>query len=156
MKTEQMKTVLIEIQARHNPRVTSSKRLVVTPVHRSHTLFEMRFSTGTTIGSKSRQRTATLSMHAGSRCPRLADGKPETPHNRPSCTLGQKLESDMSETENVGQGADKRELARRLREVTSAGIRDCVDALAKAGGDFDRAVEILRVKGLAIIIRERK
>lgn len=61
-----------------------------------------------------------------------------------------------TETENVGQGADKRELARRLREVTSAGMRDCVDALAKAGGDFDRAVEILRVKGSAIIIRERK
>ena len=36
-----------------------------------------------------------------------------------------------------------------LRERTGAGMMDCKAALAEAGGDVDRAVEILRVKGQA-------
>jgi elongation factor Ts len=36
-----------------------------------------------------------------------------------------------------------------LRERTGAGIMDCKAALAEAGGDVDRAIEILRVKGQA-------
>src|SRR6266516_4022005 len=36
-----------------------------------------------------------------------------------------------------------------LRERTGAGVMDCKAALAEAGGDVDRAVEILRVKGQA-------
>ena len=36
-----------------------------------------------------------------------------------------------------------------LRERTGAGIMDCKSALAEAGGDVDRAIEILRVKGQA-------
>lgn len=36
---------------------------------------------------------------------------------------------------------------KRLRQVTAAGMMDCKNALAEADGDFDRAVEILRVKG---------
>ena len=36
-----------------------------------------------------------------------------------------------------------------LRERTGAGIMDAKAALQEAGGDFDRAVEILRVKGQA-------
>jgi elongation factor Ts len=36
-----------------------------------------------------------------------------------------------------------------LRERTGAGIMDCKAALAEAGGDIDRAIEILRVKGQA-------
>src|SRR5436189_1944757 len=36
-----------------------------------------------------------------------------------------------------------------LRERTGAGIMDCKAALSEAGGDVDRAVEILRVKGQA-------
>jgi elongation factor Ts len=35
-----------------------------------------------------------------------------------------------------------------LREATGAGMMDCKRALQEAGGDFDRAVEILRKKGL--------
>jgi elongation factor Ts len=38
---------------------------------------------------------------------------------------------------------------KRLRERTGAGIMDCKAALAEAGGDIDRAIEILRVKGQA-------
>jgi elongation factor Ts len=36
-----------------------------------------------------------------------------------------------------------------LRERTGAGIMDCKSALAEAGGDVDKAVDILRVKGQA-------
>ena len=41
------------------------------------------------------------------------------------------------------------ELVKRLREATGAGMMDCKKALQDAGGDFDRATEILREKGLA-------
>jgi elongation factor Ts len=36
-----------------------------------------------------------------------------------------------------------------LRDATGAGMRDCKRALEEANGDFDKAVEILRVKGAA-------
>ncbi|GIH13634.1 translation elongation factor Ts [Rugosimonospora africana] len=36
---------------------------------------------------------------------------------------------------------------KKLRELTGAGMMDCKKALDEADGDFDRAVEILRVKG---------
>ena len=38
---------------------------------------------------------------------------------------------------------------KRLREITGAGMMDCKRALEETGGDLDRAVELLRVKGLA-------
>lgn len=37
---------------------------------------------------------------------------------------------------------------KRLREATAAGMLDCKKALDEAGGDYDKAVEIIRVKGL--------
>jgi elongation factor Ts len=36
-----------------------------------------------------------------------------------------------------------------LRERTGAGMMDCKAALAEAGGDVDKAIEILRIKGQA-------
>ena len=36
-----------------------------------------------------------------------------------------------------------------LRDRTGAGMMDCKQALAEAGGDLDKAVEVLRVKGQA-------
>ena len=36
---------------------------------------------------------------------------------------------------------------KRLRELTAAGMLDCKKALDEAEGDFDKAVEIIRVKG---------
>jgi elongation factor Ts len=36
---------------------------------------------------------------------------------------------------------------KRLRELTGAGMLDCKNALAETDGDFDRAVEVLRIKG---------
>lgn len=41
------------------------------------------------------------------------------------------------------------DLVRRLRETTGAGMMDCKRALQEADGDLDRAVELLRQKGLA-------
>jgi elongation factor Ts len=37
---------------------------------------------------------------------------------------------------------------KRLRDVTAAGMLDCKKALDESDGDFDKAVEIIRVKGL--------
>jgi elongation factor Ts len=37
---------------------------------------------------------------------------------------------------------------KRLREQTGAGMLDCKNALAEADGDFDAAVELLRLKGV--------
>jgi len=36
---------------------------------------------------------------------------------------------------------------KRLREITGVGMMDCKRALEEAGGDFDKAIEILRKKG---------
>jgi elongation factor Ts len=36
---------------------------------------------------------------------------------------------------------------KRLRELTGAGMMDCKKALEESAGDFDKAVEILRIKG---------
>jgi elongation factor Ts len=36
---------------------------------------------------------------------------------------------------------------KRLRELTGSGMMDCKNALAETDGDFDRAVEVLRIKG---------
>lgn len=38
---------------------------------------------------------------------------------------------------------------KELREMTGAGMMDCKNALVKTNGDIDKAVEILREKGLA-------
>ena len=37
---------------------------------------------------------------------------------------------------------------KKLRELTAAGMLDCKKALEESGGDFEKAVEYLRVKGL--------
>jgi len=36
---------------------------------------------------------------------------------------------------------------KKLRDLTAAGMLDCRNALVEAGGDFDKAVELLRIKG---------
>lgn len=48
--------------------------------------------------------------------------------------------------ENVAILADQ---VKRLRELTGAGMMDCKRALEETGGDLERAVEVLRVRGLA-------
>jgi elongation factor Ts len=39
---------------------------------------------------------------------------------------------------------------KKLREKTGVGMMDCKNALAETGGDFDKAVEILRKKGIEV------
>ena len=41
------------------------------------------------------------------------------------------------------------EMIKELREATGAGILDCRKALTDANGDFDKAVDLLREKGVA-------
>lgn len=42
------------------------------------------------------------------------------------------------------------ELIKKLREKTGAGYIDCQNALKDSGGDMEKAVEILRKKGIAV------
>ncbi|HBT03723.1 translation elongation factor Ts [Thermodesulfobacterium sp.] len=42
------------------------------------------------------------------------------------------------------------DLIKQLRERTAAGFSDCKKALEEAGGDIEKAIDILRKKGLAI------
>ena len=37
---------------------------------------------------------------------------------------------------------------KKLREATGAGMTDCKNALVEADGEYDKAVELLRIKGL--------
>ncbi len=41
------------------------------------------------------------------------------------------------------------EKVKQLREATGAGFKDCNLAIKESGGDLDKAVEILRVKGIS-------
>jgi elongation factor Ts len=40
------------------------------------------------------------------------------------------------------------EMIKKLREMTGAGMMDCKGALSEAGGSMDKAIEVLRKKGL--------
>ena len=40
------------------------------------------------------------------------------------------------------------QMVKELRESTGAGMMDCKKALAEANGDMEKAVDILREKGL--------
>jgi elongation factor Ts len=42
---------------------------------------------------------------------------------------------------------------KRLRELTGAGMSDCKLALVEAGGDIDKAVEALRLKGIKGVVK---
>ena len=41
------------------------------------------------------------------------------------------------------------EKVKQLREVTGAGFKDCNLAVKESGGDLDKAIEILRIKGIS-------
>jgi elongation factor Ts len=43
-----------------------------------------------------------------------------------------------------------KELLKQLRALTSAGMKDCKEALDEAGGDMQKAVDIVKIKGLNI------
>lgn len=49
------------------------------------------------------------------------------------------------------------EKVKKLREKTGAGFMDCKNALAEAGGDMDKAIDLLRQKGINVAMaREGK
>jgi elongation factor Ts len=60
---------------------------------------------------------------------------------------GRKCESIA--TQEIEMAEITSQMVRELREATSAGVLDCKKALTQADGDFDKAVEILREKGLS-------
>ena len=41
------------------------------------------------------------------------------------------------------------EKVKKLREATGAGFKDCNTAIKESNGDLDKAVEILRIKGIS-------
>lgn len=41
------------------------------------------------------------------------------------------------------------EMVKRLREKTGTGMMDCKKALTESDGDFEKAIDLLRQKGLA-------
>ena len=41
------------------------------------------------------------------------------------------------------------EKVKKLRSATGAGFKDCNSALKEASGDLDKAIEILRIKGIS-------
>jgi len=48
----------------------------------------------------------------------------------------------------------KTELIKELRARTGAGVMDCRTAVQQAGGDLEKAVELLRAKGLATALKK--
>ena len=47
------------------------------------------------------------------------------------------------------------ETVKEVRNKTNAGMLDCRDALLEAGGDTERAVEVLKSRGLAITEKKK-
>ena len=41
------------------------------------------------------------------------------------------------------------EKVKKLREATGAGFKDCNLAIKESNGDLDKAIEILRIKGIS-------
>ena len=91
------------------------------------------------------------------------DGKPEAEAAEPLAEWEQELLASATGTQRhdrappkaqPNQPPRKAEMAnftaadvKRLRELTGAGMLDCKNALAETDGDFDKAVEALRIKG---------
>lgn len=48
----------------------------------------------------------------------------------------------------------KAELVKKLRDLTAAGMMEAKQALMEAGGDFDKAVELLKARGAAIAAKK--
>ena len=46
------------------------------------------------------------------------------------------------------EGPPCEDCLKKLREATGAGFKDCSSALKDANGDIDKAIEILRIKGV--------
>jgi elongation factor Ts len=69
--------------------------------------------------------------------------------NRPPPRRGSAARSIQTKTSKESSIAISAQDVKALRERTGAGMMDCKAALEEAGGDVEKAVEILRVKGQA-------
>ncbi len=47
-------------------------------------------------------------------------------------------------------------MVKELRERTGAGMMDCKKALSEANGDMEKAIEILREKGLQQLLKKQE
>ena len=47
------------------------------------------------------------------------------------------------------------QMVKELRELTGAGMMDCKNVLVEADGDMEKAVELLREKGIAKAARQK-
>src|SRR5699024_7490694 len=70
-------------------------------------------------------------VRTGSLPGRIPDGPSDTRHQGGSPHMANFTAADV----------------KKLRELTGSGMKACKDALVETEGDFDKAVEILRVKG---------
>ncbi len=61
----------------------------------------------------------------------------------------QKLLAHVSPPSNLSMSAITAQTVNDLRQRTGAGLMDCKKALTEAQGDMEKAVEILRIKGIA-------
>ena len=62
------------------------------------------------------------------------------------CEIIQKINKEKYSAVKINKFIDK---VKKLREVTGAGFKDCNLAIKESNGDLDKAVEILRVKGIS-------
>ena len=46
------------------------------------------------------------------------------------------------------------DVVKKLRDKTNAGMMDCKNALNESGGDMDKAIELLRKRGLDIAAKK--
>ena len=57
----------------------------------------------------------------------------------------------MAETQNVNL-----EQIQKLRTMSGAGVLECKNALAETKGDLDKAMQLLREKGITKALRKAK
>ena len=48
------------------------------------------------------------------------------------------------------------QMVKELRERTGAGMMDCKKALSESNGDLEKAIEILREKGLQLQLKKQE
>src|SRR6188508_390493 len=91
---------------------------------------------------------AKLPRRPRTRPPRSDVGRPELPHREPAPSGSRR--PHPNETGAPTLMADiSAELVKELRERTGAGFMDCKKALVETDGDLDKAIALLRERGVA-------
>ena len=90
-------------------------------------------------------RRASRGRQPADRAGQPASGRPSRPSRR-EYRSRRPVRPDRYERERVMANFTAADV-KKLRDLTGAGMMDCKKALDEADGDFDKAVEILRIKG---------